>query len=561
MAGPRITEGWGGNRVYNGGAWMELYWALSAELNGDPTWSLTSNGKIPNQNSSVWARFKVLAVFDANTLDNSNTFKMSPGSSFPNFSGAVSIPTVKETRIYNDRVLVYPFFGDTYNLRAICSLTGIERVPGITSFDRWVSIPPRAWAKPDVPAVVSASVNNSTNKLTLTISGHQTNAGQDKYWQRTDWTIRRSEANDSWTETNVQPGNLSSYTWDVVPNQQYYVGARTWNEDGGLSAWTPWKVRYSKPATPSGLTATRNASQRTTVQLAWTNNAPYANKFTVQRLTSGTWVSIGAPTTNTWTDTDRPLSEAPQYRVMAQTPDNNVSDVSTAVNAPLGYTTPDAPSALALSLVDPSTARLTIFGSVTNPALEKYWANIKLWLLEEPGGADQLVHTTPDGSTTSYDFTSLAANSRYTASAASVNAAGESSRASSNSVYTAPSAPTSVTAARVGESSQVTVSWTSTANYVGTHRVLRSTDGGPFVQVGTSGTTSFTDTLNTASFASYAVVTDTPAPVASSVQSAPSGTVPTVSFVKENIPGIDQIYAGTTKVFRVMAGTNQIWLG
>ena len=539
---------------------MELYWALSAELNGDPTWSLTSNGKIPNEYSSVWARFEVVAVFDANTLDNSNTFKMSPGSSFPNFSGSVGIPTVKETRVYNDRVLLYPIFGDTYNLRAICSLTGIDRVPGTTSFDRWVSIPARAWAQPAAPAVDGASVNRTTNQLTLYIYGNQNTPSQDRYWQNTDWTIWRSDTG-AWTEVHGQAGSRTSYTWDVSPNNMYWVGARAWNPDGGVSEWSSWAIRYSKPAAPSSLSATRHLTTRTTVQLSWTNNAPYADGYFVYRWTGSSWAYLGLTTSTTFNDTNQSLASTPQYRVEAKTPDNNYSDVSPTATAPLGYTVPSAPTNVVLSTPSATSARLTFSGQQTNPAAEKYWAGMEFSTLANTGSWEA-AGASSTGDITFFDLTTvLAPNSRYMARARATNSAGPGPWTNSGYVYTEPAAPTAVTAARVGESSQVTVSWTSTANYVGTHRVLRSTDGGPFVEVGTSTSLSFIDTLNTASFASYVVVTDSPAPVVSSVQSTPSGTVPTVSFVKENIPGIDQIYAGTTKVFRVMAGTSQIWLG
>ena len=558
--GPQIKEAWGGNRVYNGSAWMELYWYLSLELSGDPPWSLTPNGKIPNEYSSVWARMKVNARFDANTLDNSNTFKMSPGSSFPNFSGSVNIPTVREVTAYNDRVLIYPIFGDTYNLRAICSLTGIDRVPGTTSFDRWVSIPARAWAKPDVPASDGATINHTTNQLTFYIYGNQNTPSQDRYWQTTDWTIWRSDTG-AWTEVLSQAGSRTSYTWNVSPNNMYRVGARAWNPDAGVSEWTSWATRYSKPAAPSSLSASRHPTTRTTVQLSWTNNAPYADGFRVYRWSGSSWVYLGYTSSTTFNDTNQSLASTPQYLVEARTPDNTYSDVSPTATAPLGYTVPSAPTNVVLSMQSATSAQLTFSGQQTNPAAEKYWAGMQFSTLAN-AGSWVAAGTSSTGDITFFDLTTvLAPNSRYMARARATNSAGSGPWANSGYVYTEPAAPTAVTAARVAETSEVTVSWSSPANYVGAHRVLRSTDGGPFVEVGTSTSLSFTDTLNTASFASYAVVTDTPAPVASSVQSAPSGTVPTVSFVKENVPGIDKIFVGTTKVFRVMAGTNQIWLG
>lgn len=558
--GPRIGEGWGGNRVYNGGAWMELYWFLDTELSGDPAWSLTSNGKIPNSYESVWARFKVNAVFDANTFDNSNTFKMSPGSSFPNFNGSVNIPSVREREIYNDRVLIYPMFGEVYNVRAICSLSGINRVPGTTSFDRWVSIPARAWAKPEAPTSDGATINHTTNRLTFYIYGNQNTPSQDRYWQNTDWTIWRS-ATGAWTEVLGQAGSRTSYTWDVSPNSMYRVGARAWNPDAGVSEWSSWVTRYSKPAAPSSLSASRHPTTRTTVQLSWTNNAPYADGYRVYRWSGSSWVYLGYTSSTTFNDTDQPLASRPQYRVEARTPDNTYSDVSPPSTAPYGYTVPSAPTNVVLDRTSATSARLTFSGQQTNPAAEKYWAGMEFSTLANTGSW-VAAGTSPTGDITFFDLTTvLAPNSRYMARARATNSAGSGPWANSGYVYTEPSAPTAVTAARVAETSEVTVSWSSPANYVGAHRVLRSTDGGPFVEVGTSTSLSFTDTLNTASFASYAVVTDTPAPVASSAQSASSGTVPTVSFVKENIPGIDKIFVGTTKVFRVMAGDQQIWLG
>ena len=79
--GTRIHEAWGGNRVYDGTDWMELYYALELELYGEVNVQLTGNGKIPNGNSSVLGRLLVSAVFDANTLDNNNTFTLGGGRS------------------------------------------------------------------------------------------------------------------------------------------------------------------------------------------------------------------------------------------------------------------------------------------------------------------------------------------------------------------------------------------------------------------------------------------------------------------------------------------------
>ena len=174
--GTRVHEAWGGNRVYNGSAWMELYHALELELYGGVNVQLTGNGKIPNDNSSVLGRLRVNAVFDANTLDNSNTFTLG-GGVWPSFSGAVSIPTVSERQVYNQTALLYPDFGSSKTFRVTASLYGIDRVPGTTSFDKYLPIPARAWATPNVPTISNARVVGNT--AYLDVSGHQNNSAED----------------------------------------------------------------------------------------------------------------------------------------------------------------------------------------------------------------------------------------------------------------------------------------------------------------------------------------------------------------------------------------------
>lgn len=323
--GIRITEDWGGNRVYNGSAWMELYWGLDAELTGDPAWSLTGNGKIPNSHSSVIARLKISAVFDANTFDNSNSFNLS-GGSWPSFLGSVSIPTVKEQTIYNNTIVIYPLFGDTYNLRAIASLSGIDRVPGTTSFDRWLSMPARAWAKPDIPTITGYSLNAAGDTATVTISGHQTNPGQDKYWQAIDRTVY-SQAT-SWVETYGYANNTSSFVLSSLAlDQEHRVGFRSKNEDGGLSAWTPWLHIYTKPAAPVITTVKRKTTDLTKVDISWTVTAAFPGRHYIERrmTPADSWVALTnvGSLVSTYTDTVATGTQ-PQYRVRTRSYDSKI---------------------------------------------------------------------------------------------------------------------------------------------------------------------------------------------------------------------------------------------
>ena len=313
--GVRIAEAWGGNRVYNGGAWMELYWAMDAELTGDPAWSLTANGKLPNSHSSVIARLKINVVFDTNTLDNSNNFNYS--GSWPAFNDSVSIPTVKERTIYNNTILIYPLFGDTYNLRVIASLSGIDRVPGTTSFDRWISMPARAWATPNAPTITGYSFNGDGTIATVSVSGHQRDTAQDRYWQNLDHSIYHSST--GWAESLGGSGGDTSRSFsNLVGNREYQVTFRTWNEDGGVSAWCTAQKVYTKPAAPTLTQVKRKTADPTKVDISFTNGAAYPGTHKVERrmTPSDAWSLVAnvLPPGNLYTDTV-PTGSTPEYRV------------------------------------------------------------------------------------------------------------------------------------------------------------------------------------------------------------------------------------------------------
>ena len=559
--GTRVHEGGGGNRVYNGSAWMELYHALELELHGGVNVALTGNGKIPNNNSSVLGRLLVSADFDANTLDNSNTFTLG-GGVWPSASGSLAIPTVRSVMAYNQTTLLYPVFGSSATFRVTASLTGIERVPGTTSFDKHLPIPARAWATPNVPTVAGAEVVGST--AYLDVSGHQNNPAADKYWQTQDKTIY-DYATGQWTETPGLPGNRTWHSWPVVENNSYRLGARAWNEDGGLSAWTPWARVYTKPSAPTGLAAVRRSGARTTVDLSWNNTAAYVGSTHIFRWVGSYWVEVGSVsgTGRSWSEVV-PLGSNPQYALKTRVPDGSVESNWSATATPVEYLPPAAPTGVTLAMLGEQTARVTFGGNQTNPAVDRLWAGV-VWELQTNSGSWVYQTSSASGDTTSFDSDwvggQLPLNSRFQARVRAWNSTGYGPYGTSGYCYSTPLTPTNVVANRVAESDQVLVTWDDTSAYAGSYLVQRSANGGAWTDVGTSTSKSFTDTLEMTSYARYRVVTRTPAPVKASAESAASNTVPTTAFEKGRIPGIDQIYAGATKVFRVMAGDQQIWLG
>lgn len=80
-----------------------------------------------------------------------------------------------------------------------------------------------------------------------------------------------------------------------------------------------------------------------------------------------------------------------------------------------------------------------------------------------------------DASATSYEV-AAASNRRYAFTVTAWNSAGEAAGVASGYVYTAPSAPSAVTAAFV--SPNVSVSWSAQARWAASHTVQESTDGG-----------------------------------------------------------------------------------
>ena len=332
----RITEGWGGNRVWDGSQWMELYYAMDADLHSGPV-VLTGNGKIPNENSSVLARLQVLAVFDAATLDTSNNFQLS--GSWPAFNGSVSIQTTPEVRIYDNTVLIFPFFGETYNLRAIASLSGVDRVPGTTSFDKWLSMPPRAWATPNAPTITGYSFNSDGSIATVGVSGHQRDATKDRYWQNLDHSIYHSST--GWAESLGGSGGDTSRSFsNLVGNREYQVTFRTWNEDGGVSSWCTAQKVYTKPAAPTLTQVKRRTADPTKVDISFTNGAAYPGTHKVERrmTPSDAWglVANVLPPGGLYTDTV-PTGSTPEYRVRTASFDGKLySDYSNILASDVG---------------------------------------------------------------------------------------------------------------------------------------------------------------------------------------------------------------------------------
>ena len=151
----------------------------------------------------------------------------------------------------------------------------------------------------------------------------------------------------------------------------------------------------------------------------------------------------------------------------------------------------------------------------------------------------------------------ITVNARVRAKVVSVNLAGESEAAYSNFAYTQPAAVQTISAAREGYVSEsVTLSWSADSWPGSTFKVVRVYEG--VTTEITVGVKSYADTIPLAKSASYQVYVIGPDAQVSAASSVV--TVPARAADKSKIPGVVEIYTGSTLVRCVMLGSSQIWL-
>lgn len=460
-----------------------------------------------------------------------------------------------------------PAYGSEHEVQVTGSHGGVEKVgnPGnnfVALLDQRFNYPGKPYSEPERPTIESMVYDPVAGTYTMTISGHQNNPALNRYWANTSWTVSRA---GTWEETHNQPGNRSTFTWTVAEDSYFTFGAYASNSNQNTRNWRFSGTRYSRPKAPSGLAATRRAGARTTVDLSWTVNASYSGSTRILRWVNGDWQEVASTsgTANSWSGTF-PLGSYPLFRVVTQAPDGIQSERSAAASPQDEYLAPLAPTNVVLAMTGETSAKVTFSGNQSNPFVDNYWDDLH-WDMMTNSGSYAYQDSELNGDATSFttDY-ALPLNSRFRARVYASNSAGNGAYGYSAYCYSKPPAPTSVVAERVGITDQVQITFASAAAYAGSHQLQRSVNGGPWVDRGAAvgaAVRLFSDTLELTSYAQYRVVTRTLAPAVPSDASAASASVPATGYEKDRIPGIDNIYLGTEKVFRVMANNQQIWLG
>lgn len=195
-------------------------------------------------------------------------------------------------------------------------------------------------AAPNAPTNVTATVNSSSTKVTVTWTNHPTSSRP-----YSSLRLFRSVDGSNWAKVADLAATKASFTdGGVADNRRYRYLIRAYNSDGHADGTSNYA--YSRPAAPSGLTAYRMVIENQAgVQLNWADNAPYEDSVTVCRYdpSDGEWHEYDlGPDATSYFDAEVGTAAA-KYRVYASTDSGIKSSYSNTVEVP-DPTTPAAPT-------------------------------------------------------------------------------------------------------------------------------------------------------------------------------------------------------------------------
>jgi fibronectin type 3 domain-containing protein len=259
------------------------------------------------------------------------------------------------------------------------------------------------------------------------------------------------------------------------------------------------------PTAPTNLVATMVSPAQ--INLSWTASTDNVGVtgYKVERCSGAAcanFTQIATPTATSYNDTGLSGSTSYSYRVRATDAAGNLSMYSAPTTTATPAPTLAAPSGLAVAAASSTQINLTWTASTETGG------TISGYLVERCSGAgcsNFAQIATPAGTT--YNDTGLAASTSYSyrvrATDASSNMSTYSNTASSTTAHSSPSAPANLSASAAGPV-QINLSWAASAESGGTiSQYLIERCQGPgcsgFAQVGTSPTTSFSDTRLTGS--------------------------------------------------------------
>ena len=384
------------------------------------------------------------------------------------------------------------------------------------------TLPPPDTTAPSIPQGLSATAASSS-QIDLSWSASTDNVGVTGYRIYRGGTVVGTAATTSYSDTGLTPSTLYSYkvtAYDAASNES--------GQSSAASATTLPPPDTSAPSIPQGLTATAASSSQ--INLSWSASTDNVGVTGYRIYRGGT--AVGTTATTSYSDTGLTPSTLYSYKVTAYDAASNESGQSSAASAttlaPPDTTAPSIPQGLTATAASSSRIDLSWSASTDNLGVTGY-------RIYRAGTA---VGTT---ATTSYSDTGLTPSTLYsykvTAYDAASNESGQSSPASATTLAppdtSAPSIPQGLTAT-AASSSQIDLSWSASTDNVGVtgYRIYR---GG--TAVGTTATTSYSDTgLTPSTLYSYKVTAYDAAsnesgqssPASATTLSAPDTTAPSI---------------------------------
>jgi fibronectin type 3 domain-containing protein len=269
------------------------------------------------------------------------------------------------------------------------------------------------------------------------------------------------------------------------------------------------------PSIPTNLSATVSGTQ---VSLSWTassDNVGVAGYQILRSTTNGTgYAQIATSNSNSYTNIGLTAGTTYYYVVRAYDTSNNVSTNSAQAQAtvpiPSDVQAPTTPSNLSAT---PSGTQIALSwtASTDNVGVSQY-------LIERAPSAGGTFVQIATSNTAVYTNTSLSQNTTYYYRVRAQDAASNTSAYSSTAQATTatgtptpdtqnPTTPTNLSASASG--TQISLTWTASTDNVAVsgYQILRSpTSGGPYIQIATNNTNSYTNTSLTVGTTYYYVV-------------------------------------------------------
>jgi len=343
-------------------------------------------------------------------------------------------------------------------------------------------------SKMTVPAAPTGLAKTSVTSTSITLNWSAATGASGYY-------LYRSTSSDG-TFAKLDTGTLTtnSYTnTGLSANTPYYYKVSAYNANGESPQSSAYVSVTTAPDIPADLTKT--AATSTSITLSWSAVTGATGYYIYRSTTStGTFTQVGSLlTTTSYTDTGLTASTAYYYKVAA----NNTNGTGTQ-SAYISVTTMLA-TPTGLATIPATSTSITISWNSVTEATGYYLYRST----SSEGPFDKL--DTGTLTTTSYtDDNGILTNTTYYYKVAAYNSAGESSLsdAVSQNNGSAPAVPTGLTKT-AATSISITISWSSVTGATG-YRIFRSASStGTFAQVGTSTTTSYTDTGLTAGTTYY----------------------------------------------------------